>query len=246
MLVISAGMQKSGSAYLFNLLNDVFVEAGESDVREIKRKHALDDLLQHHNCNVGKLTTAKVLRLFMLSRHHDSFVVKTHAGPSRLVCSLMRLKLLKAVYVYRDPRDVLLSAMDHGKRILAEGERHTFANMVTFEDAFTAVRSWIRTWERWRDCGNAFLLRYEDLMAEPLQTLKKVMDYLEISAREETLRTLIEKYGKERMKEKDTKDLLHFNKGIVNRYREEMPEEQRKIFQGEIGPILLRMGYPDY
>ena len=46
MLVVSAGMQKSGSAYLYNIINDLLVVAGNADARGIKSKYKLDDIVQ--------------------------------------------------------------------------------------------------------------------------------------------------------------------------------------------------------
>jgi hypothetical protein len=51
MLVINAGMQKSGSAYLYNLINDLLVSAGNANAREVKVKYGLDYLMQWHTNN---------------------------------------------------------------------------------------------------------------------------------------------------------------------------------------------------
>ncbi|MDQ3112240.1 MAG: hypothetical protein M3R17_20335 [Bacteroidota bacterium] len=45
MIVISAGMQKSGSAYVYNIINDLLVHGGHGDARQVKEKYKLDDVL---------------------------------------------------------------------------------------------------------------------------------------------------------------------------------------------------------
>ena len=72
------------------------------------------------------------------------------------------------------------------------------------------------------------------------------MSYLKMSLEEPALEQILDKYDKNRLQDKNTRNALHLNKGIVNRYRPEMSEEQLRIFQKEIGHLLLRMGYPDF
>ena len=55
MIVISAGMQKSGSAYLYNIINDLLIASGYKDARKIKAEHDLNNIMQWHNNNIGGL-----------------------------------------------------------------------------------------------------------------------------------------------------------------------------------------------
>jgi len=56
MLILSVGMPKSGSAYLYNILNAVLIEADNTDARQIKAKRNLEDLMKWHNNNIGELS----------------------------------------------------------------------------------------------------------------------------------------------------------------------------------------------
>jgi len=243
MIAISAGMQKAGSAYIFNMLNDVCSLSGGADVRAIKEKYRLDGLLRHYNCNVGKLAGHKIGRLLWYSRHEGPFVVKTHAGPTRMLRFLLRTGMVKVVYIYRDPRDALLSAMDHGRKIAAAGETHTFAALSSFEDAFAAVKAWASKWQQWRDCG-VYLLRYEDLLSNPEMELEKIVTYLGFAAGPGDIATTVAAYSRDEARSSKKSEYLHFNVGISSRYRSEMPEEQKQRFEREMGDLLVRMGYP--
>jgi len=48
MLILSAGMPKSGSAYLYKTMNTILFETGNTDVPQIKTKH-LKDVLPANN-----------------------------------------------------------------------------------------------------------------------------------------------------------------------------------------------------
>ena len=46
MIILSAGMQKSGSTYFYNVINQLLIEAGNTDARQIKVKYGLNDLMK--------------------------------------------------------------------------------------------------------------------------------------------------------------------------------------------------------
>ena len=148
-IVVSAGMQKSGSAYIYNIINDLLIKAGFTDARSLKLKYSLDDLMKYHNNNIGLLNKENLIKLLKIGFKEKKFVVKTHGGPITFLNLLMNLGLAKTIYIYRDPRDVLLSAIDHGNKILLEGENHTFAKMVNFDDALRNVKSWSKIFKQY-------------------------------------------------------------------------------------------------
>ena len=122
MLIVSSGMQKSGSAYIYNVINDLLIKSGKTDAREIKEKYQLANMRWYNN-NIFKMDWKSLWRLIRLSWKEKSFAVKTHSGPTSALNIFSKLGWVRVIYIYRDPRDVLLSAIDHGKRILAEGDR---------------------------------------------------------------------------------------------------------------------------
>ena len=99
MLVISAGMQKSGSAYIYNLINDLLVSAGFKNARDIKEKYDLNEIMKWHNNNVGDLNRKLLLKLLYLSINEGTFAVKTHSMPTRFHNILLRLGLIKTIYI---------------------------------------------------------------------------------------------------------------------------------------------------
>ncbi len=241
MIVISAGMQKSGSAYIYNLINDILICSGKPDARNVKEKYGLDEVMKWHNNNVGHLEKRLLAKLVLLSVKAGSFVVKTHSGPSRFHNLLLRLGLIKTVYIYRDPRDVLLSAQDHGRKIIEGGENHTFAQMIDFNDAFKNVSIWTKIFKSYKKIKGVLIIRYEDIMETPLVEMQKICRYLNVSLSEESLKGILAKYDRKNPDANMTG--LHFNKGITNRYVNELSEAQIDRFSSEMGILMKEMGY---
>ncbi len=244
MLVVSAGMPKAGTAFLYNVINGLLVAGGGADARAVKDKYRLHRLMRWHNNNIGPLTLSSLARLWLVSLLTRPFVVKTHGPPTRALLALMRLRLVKAVYVYRDPRDALLSAIDHGKRIREKGENHTFARMTDFDSAFDAVRRWLRTWQHYMDLPAVLKVRYEDLVEQPVPTAQRVVKYLGLKVDDATAQDIVaaNDLAKQRQHDRDDTE-QHFNKGVCYRYRTEMPDAHRQRFRDTLGDTLLAMGY---
>jgi len=241
MLILSAGMPKSGSAYLYNILNALLVEAGNADARKIKAKRNLEDLMKWHNNYIGELSLKKIIRLWLISIQDGSFAVKTHQGPKLSTKALNKLGLLRIVYCYRDPRDVLLSAVDHGKRILEDGGHHTFAKMVDFDKASKKVKSWLGVWKRYNNMTGVLMVKYEDMMEKPIENTKEIVEFLNISVTDKKLEEVIWKFSRDNPDGDRTG--MHFNKAKTYRYKTEITEAQRTKCQEAFGDYLEAMGY---
>ena len=241
MLVISAGMQKSGSGYLYNLVNDLEIAGGKADAREIKCRHGLENIMLQHNNNIGPLHLTKLLRLWWVSIKENDFVVKTHSRPDLGVRILNRLGLVKMIYCYRDPRDVLLSAIDHGKKSLAQGTEDNFIHMIAFDVALRNVSGWVEIWKQYYAIPDVLLIKYEDLMNDPRTTIRSIQDFLGISLDSQSITEILWKYSKENPGGERTG--MHFNKAITARYKTDMSEEQQTVCRLAFAEELKQMGY---
>jgi len=242
MIILSAGMQKSGSAWYFNLINDMLIAAGNPDVRTVREQFGLHPVLQFHNCNIGNLSPENLRSLLAPHYAGCTFVVKTHSGPTPEVASLMARNILKATYIYRDPRDVIVSAMDHGRKIRKEGDNHTFAAYDTLEKAVVAVKEWLDIAGQWMSLETVFCVRYEDLLAQPAMVLQRVAEFLEIDMTHDSLTALLAAYHKEQLSGSSI-DFLHFNKGVSQRFRSVMSGEQQSYCLRHLAESIHRMGY---
>jgi len=234
-------MQKSGTAYIYNILNDLLINSGNADAREIKRKYGLEKQMRLYNNNVGLMKRKTLLKLILISLIERAFVVKTHRGPTRLLNFLSKFGLIKTIYIYRDPRDVLLSAIDHGKRIIARGDDHTFAQMVDFYTALRNVKKWTGIWQIYNKDATVLCIKYEDLRLRPFQVLNKIMGYLNIHVNRNKVEEILFMYNKEN-KNANMRG-LHYNKAKINRHKAEFSEKQMIEFSNELGDEITAMGY---
>lgn len=242
MIVISAGMEKSGSAFYFNMVNDLLIAAGKNDVREIKKRYHLESMLELKNCNIRELTWEKLLTLCKLHFLGKSFVVKTHFPPTGLLKFFITLRVMKAIYIYRDPRDVILSAVDHGKEHRTKGLLgEYFARFVTVENSISMIKDYLAVWEKWIKFKKVLPVKYEDLVSDPLEELKRAADYLNIDIGTDGLEKIIKKYRQENLKNLGFP--LHFNKGKPGRYKEVMSKEEMELCNKHLGHYIEKMGY---
>jgi hypothetical protein len=241
MLIISAGMQKSGSGYLYNLINDLVVAAGNADARDIKKRYRLEGIMQQHNNNIGPMHPKKLLRLWMVSLKEGAFTVKTHSHPTLGAKILNSAGLLKIIYCYRDPRDVLLSAMDHGKKSLDQEIQDNFIHMIEFDAALRHVKGWVEIWKQYHAIPGILMLKYEELINNPLAAMQAIRLFLGLSLDESAMLSILWKYSKENPDGDRTG--LHLNKAVTARHVNEMTDEQKNKAAEAFASDLKEMGY---
>jgi hypothetical protein len=247
MILLSVGMQKAGTAWYFNITNDLLQAAGHQDIRDLRNRYHLQRFMTERNCNIGK---PRLLKLLFISISHwfgKSYVVKTHEGPTKALLGLIDLEMVKATYMYRDPRDVALSAFEHGEKIRRSGAISStgFDRLTTMESAIEFAYSLLPVWRQWAASGKALLVRYEDMRRNPYREGERLVSHLNIDVPQEVLRSIIEQYE---IKNGSTESLphpLHFNKGITGRWKEMMTEEQVELSRSLFGDHISRMGYEE-
>jgi hypothetical protein len=152
---------------------------------------------------------------------------------------LIWLGLSKAVFSYRDPRDVVLSAIDHGNRTRSNQEKASgFKNITDMESAVKYVIKALKKHDAWKDFNRALFIRYEDFMIDNGKVLSDLNQYLGLGVNEEKMDEILEKYDSE-------KTTYHnYNKGTVNRYLNEMSEKDLKRCNEAFRDYLTENNYP--
>jgi Sulfotransferase domain len=245
MIVLSAGMQKAGTGWYFNLTNDLLVATGHQDVREIRRRYGFDSILKYQNCNIEQLTLRNLGLLTIPHFLGNTFAVKTHRAPSANLRRLMSLGIVRATYIYRDPRDVVVSAFEHGQKIRSKGESHTFAKLQSIPDAIVFTAHLLPIWDMWMQPGLALAMRYEDLVAHPRKELERLAEFLALRVSSGILCQVLATYHLDRVvTDEDKISALHFNQGVVERYREVLGPKELALCQQYFGDYIRKMGYP--
>lgn len=240
MIVLSVGMPRAGSGWHYNLIHDLMKTTGCADARDIREKYGLQSILTEVNCNIGVLSVRRLGMVTIPALMGNTFVIKAHAGPTSASRLLSTLGLLRITYIYRDPRDAMLSAYDFGQRALTKGRPNAFSHLSDFEKSLDFIMDYVRIWEKWMNEKNVLVARYEDLLTNYDTESAKLVDYLKLDGNKPEVQEVIAQY---RPGANDGQQGLHFYKGKIGRFRESYTEAQQKILNDRLGVWLARMGY---
>jgi len=241
MIVLSAGMPRAGSGWYYNLTNDLMISAGYQDGRVIRERYHLQRILTEVNCNIGALSIKRLLPVLVPSILGNTYVIKTHAAPTSFTHYLIQHRILVTAYIYRDPRDAMLSAYEYGRRGKQKGRLNAFSYLTDFKTSLEFIMKYVHIWEQWTAFQGVLYTRYEDLKSNFDQEVMKLVDILGIDKEAPATQKVIDKYrpGQAFRELKGT----HFSKGISGRFRDVYTEEEQEILNEKLGGYLAKMGY---
>src|SRR3990172_11512281 len=150
MIVLSVGMPRAGSGWHYNLIHDLVKTTGSADAGDLREKYRLQGLLTEVNSNIGVLSLRRLAIVSMPALAGNTFVIKAHAGPTTWSRLLSTIGLLRITYIYRDPRDAMLSAYEYGQRALSKGRPNAFSHLGDFEKSLAFMEGYLRIWEKWQ------------------------------------------------------------------------------------------------
>ena len=241
MIVLSVGMPRAGSGWHYNVIHDLMATTGCADARDIREKYRLQKILTEVNCNIGVLSARRLAMAAVPALAGNTFVIKAHAGPSSASRFLEALGLLRVTYIYRDPRDAMLSAFDFGQRAIQNGRPNAFSHLTDFEKTLDFTMEYVRIWEKWIQEKRALAARYEDLVTDYDDEIARLLGFLKLDGSRPEVRKVIEQY---RPGANEGQQGLHFYKGRIGRFREAYSAAQQKVMAERFGPALQKMGYP--
>ena len=241
MIVLSVGMPRAGSGWHYNLIHDLMKTSGCADAREIREQYKLQNILTEVNCNIGVLSARRLAMVSIPALMGNTFVIKAHSSPTLASRLLSTLGLLRITYIYRDPRDAMLSASDFGRRALSKGRPNAFSHLSDFEKSLSFIMEYIDIWEKWMKEKNVLISRYEDLLTNYEEESSKLVNYLQLDKTRPEVQKVIDQY---RSGTNPGQQGLHFFKGKIGRFQESYTTAQRQILSQKLGKYLLQMGYP--
>ncbi len=163
----------------------------------------------------------------------------------------------RMILLVRDPRDVVASNLDAHKKgtwtadLMRKGGKEKPPSLAESRpDAF--VKGQARRYVR--DVGNAklaydahvgrkVLVKYEDLRADTLNTMRRVYAGLEIPVDEAELSLSVEKHSWENIPEEEKGEGKFHRKAKPGGWREDLSPEQVEIVESVAGPLLREL-YP--
>ena len=240
MIVLSVGMPRAGSGWHYNVIHDLMATTGCADARDIREKYRLHKILTEVNCNIGVLSARRLALVTLPALAGNTFVIKAHAGPSAGSRFLEAVGLLRVTYIYRDPRDAMLSAFDFGQRAISNGRPNAFSHLTDFQKTLDFVTEYVQIWEKWIQEKRALVARYEDLLTDYDREATRLTGFLKLDGNRPEVQKVIERY---RPGANDGQQGLHFYKGRIGRFRESYNAEQQKVMAERFGDALKKMGY---
>jgi len=266
-----ASYPKSGNtwlrAFLHNLIHD---RGGPLDLNALPGSTLMDAARTFYEPLIDKpwddVTAQDAARLrprvqqAMAASRKGTVMVKTHSMLTRLsgVPSHDPDLTAGAICIVRDPRDIAISYADH----LGIAIDVTIVSMGT-PDATTyttrnGVAEFLGSWSQhvtsWADQEGptVLVLRYEDMLADPLACFGRVADFLHLDAAPALLRKAVDNTGFEQLtrqesatgfRERSPEQQRFFRKGRAGGWRGMLSPQQQARIEADHGTVMRRLGY---
>jgi hypothetical protein len=148
----------------------------------------------------------------------------------------------REVILVRDFRDMIASVIAFNEK--KGGQMFGRTRVRSNEDFVRRMGGYGRTlvgeWHRRSD--RAHLVRYEDMIQKPLETVRSLVDYLEVDASEDNLRAMAETVGytPPDMAEHGTSAGIEAS---IGRWREDLSDELKRVCEDAFAVPLETFGY---
>jgi hypothetical protein len=239
-MILSAGMPRAGSAWFYHLTRDLWIAAGGDDIRKLQKTYHLETVITETNQNIDNFTLRKSLMILLPYLAGKSFTFKIHFAPLLLGRLMIGLNWIHPTFIYRDPRDALLSAYEYGRRVEKTGRVNAFSYLDTIEKSIDFMTDYMADWEAWMRLANPAIFRYEDLLTDYEAQAESLVAFLDLDPSAPEIRIAV---NKNRPKDAAEKTGGHFSKGKIGRFRDALNPEQIALCNSRFTPYLERMGY---
>jgi hypothetical protein len=185
-------------------------------------------------------------------------VIKEPHGSIGAPLMMEALPESRMIFLVRDPRDAVSSALDahrrgswtsRASRWGETGKPKTGAN--TDPDGFVTGRAngYLRDMSKAKEAydaheGHKVLVRYEELRADALGTMRRIYSTLGVSVDEEDLARVVEGRSWENIPEENKGPGKFYRKASPGSWREDLTPEQARVVEDITHPILETF-YPD-
>jgi hypothetical protein len=252
-IIFGNAIPKSGSKLLQQLLRGFgaigpFVEIGSGPIRMITmdgRQRSEAEIL----ADLGHLRAGDIaLGYLRATPEHLSFFAQAQQKASPAWAHY---------FIYRDPRDLLVSQVYYATEIYEDHALHDYYNRLpNMDERLKAVIQGIYEDEKasrpgiadqyarfmaWLNFPAVMPVRFEDLIQDRPHTISAMLDHLEVTGYKIPLdrQVAIEKV----IQAIDPKRSPTFRKGVVGDWRNHFTDEHKRLFKETVGDLLIRLGY---
>ena len=226
LLYFSYGMTKTGSTLAFELVRTALDLSGFPQDRL-----EMEAILDSSSINfVRRLTDSQLTSLSdEAKRRGYPIVLKTHSRPTRALINMILSGEALADASYRDPRDMVLSMLDHGNRARKNGQK-SFSNLYTSEDTLENIRHQHNTLTAWLRIPGTLPLYFEDVAFETAAIAKTILERLDLKLDPAVLADVV-------LSQRFTQK----NKAVRLRYPNEMNRKLSSEIEAEFAPLFEKL-----
>ena len=178
----------------------------------------------------------------------DHLVLKEPGGSVGAPLLLEALLESRMIFLLRDPRDVVASQADAHREgsWMSDSEGPDASSVERAEKVATRyLRNIVRSKQAYEaHAGRKALVRYEELRADTMGTMKRIYSALEMPVEEGELAKAVEKHAWENIPEEEKGSGKKFRKATPGGWREDLTPEQIKSVEDITAP-LLEAFYPN-
>lgn len=207
-LVISYGMPKSASTFCWMILKDIMA-AAPSGVANLSRKvRGTKSVREDYVLNLD----GRRIHDIRAEAGQRNVVLKTHSHARHFPGYEIAYPRTHVFVQYRDPREISLSLIDHGRRSRALGIPD-FAECVDIPSTWPFIDQAIERARSWLQRPGAVAVDYDSLCFNNKSLVENLADRLGVAVDSSAIAAKYE----------DKDKIIQFNKGEPNRWIAEMP-----------------------
>lgn len=224
----SYGMTKTGSTLAFELVRSALELSGVPQPK-LSPQAVIESEQVNFVSHVDEAQAHAILSEIDDLGH--MVAIKTHTVPDEPVQRMFQNGDAMGHVIFRDPRDVALSMMDHGVRARKRG-KPAFSEIETVDDALNGIRNQCDTMLKWLRLPGVRPIGYDQVAFDSKRAARQIMDELGLKGPARRVVDLA-KNGR----------FTQFNKGKRNRYKREMSAGDSTRIETEFAPLFDHLIY---
>ncbi|HCG6790966.1 TPA: hypothetical protein NJ263_004532 [Vibrio parahaemolyticus] len=217
MIYFSYGMTKSASSFVYQLQERI-IELSDYDLVKLPENIRGNKAKENY---IEVITNENVEKILAWLPENAATIIKTHSGPSDLAVELVRSKQALASATYRDPREIAVSLLDHGKRSRDKGIKD-FANFYSPLDTVNGINTQIhQRFGPWKNAENCLTINYSLTKSSPKELVELLIKQMGVN--NVNVEDVLAPF-------EDKSKIIHYNVGESNRYLNRFNNEELESF----------------
>lgn len=171
---------------------------------------------------------------------------------------LLSNEKFSVLFIYRDPRDVVVSQVQYATYMKKNHHMHDFYQQLDSDEErlnaaicgvatdgykISSILKRYENYQGWLDCSTTFPVKFEDLILNRDEAFREILRFLQ--GRGLTISISEDEAVKKMNEAVQPKKSGTFRKGQPGSWKEQFSEENKRIFKEQTGNLLIRLGYED-